>query len=487
MIEAKTRSLSEIHTGVHVRLANSTKTIFDFDGAKLFIPASNLKLVTSACALKVLGQRFRFKTDFLVTSKPREGIVEGDLVIRGYGDPTIADKASLQLWRGYTGADKAYYLPHGIEVTLETIVEKLQHLDLRQVSGDIVIDDSYFESKRLCDGWTIDDEPWFQGAPTGAVSLNENIVTVTVRPAKKIGSPAIIEITPKTGFLKLTNRTATINSGAPNTLSFTRVRGNEIVVTGALPVKHRRIVKFMTVDDPGLYMGHMLEELLRVKGIRVNGSILRKKIRGDLKLLLQNRSVPLESVVYWLNKSSDNFYAEQLLKTIGAVAARDGSWDGGLKIIKKFLNGLGAHASYRIADGSGLSRYNLVTPIILATVVSAMRSNMAFVNSLPVAGRDRGYGTLWRRMKRTPAEGNLKAKTGSLEGVSTLSGYVRSLDRKTLAFSIMTNATVGDLARERRFQDRLGITMATNRVKDLPTVLRRKCSVLRTDATKSMP
>jgi D-alanyl-D-alanine carboxypeptidase/D-alanyl-D-alanine-endopeptidase (penicillin-binding protein 4) len=115
-----------------------------------------------------------------------------------------------------------------------------------------------------------------------------------------------------------------------------------------------------------------------------------------------------------------------------------------------------------------------------------MRNNVAFVNSLPLAGRDKGYGTLCRRMKRTPAEGNLKAKTGSLEGVSTLPGYVRSLDGKTLAFSIMTNATVGDLARVRRFQDRLGIAMATNLVKDLPTVLLCKCSALRTDATKSM-
>lgn len=475
MIEAGTPSLSEIHTGIHVCFADSGRTIFDADGSKLFIPASNLKLVTSACALSMLGSSFSFKTDFL-TNESRNGVI--DLVIRGFGDPTIADQTSLKLWRSDPGVDKAYNLPHGIEVTLESIVGRLIRSGLREISGDIVVDDSYFESKRLGDGWTIDDEPWFYGSQTGALSLNENIVTVVARPGRKTGIPITIETAPDTRFLRLTNRSSTSKSGTTNTLSLTRVRGlNEIIVTGALPLGHRRLVRYMTVDDPGLYMGHVLLGILSQKGIRVTGTVLRKRIRGKPRLLVRNHSVPLRSIVYWLNKTSDNFYAEQLLKTIGAVVAGEGSWEGGLGVVKKFLRGLGLSTSYRIADGSGLSRYNLVTPRMLTTVLAAMRGDRAFVDSLPVAGENGGYGTLRKRMKQSPAEGNLRAKTGSVEGVSALSGYVKTRDNKTLAFSIMANATVGDLTREKRFQDKIGIVMASSRARDLPAILLRKCLV----------
>lgn len=477
MMEAKTPSLSEIHTGIHVCLASSGKTVFDADGSKLFIPASNLKLVTSACALRMLGPRFRFRTDFLTTRDSGTGV--RDLVVRGFGDPTIADQTSLELWRSDGGVDKAYNLPHGIEVALERIVERLERCGLREISGDIVVDDSYFENKRLGDGWTVDDEPWFYGSQTGALALNENIVTVVVRPGIRTGIPTTVEAAPDTRFVQLTNRSSTIKSGTANALSFTRVRGsNEIVVTGSLPLGQRRVVRYMTVDDPGLYMGHVLRDILTQRGISVTGIVLRRKIRGNHRLLFRNHSVPLRSIVYWLNKTSDNFYAEQLLKTIGRVVIGEGSWEGGLKVVRKFLRGLGLTTSYRIADGSGLSRYNLVTPRMLTKVLAAMRGDQAFVSSLPVAGEDRGYGTLRKRMKQTPAEGNLRAKTGSIEGVSTLSGYVKTLDDKTLAFSIMTNATVGDLAREKRFQDKIGIVMASNRAKDLPAILLRKCSVL---------
>lgn len=479
MIEAKARSLSEIHVGVHVRLVSSSRCIFDYGGSKLFLPASNLKLITSACGLTVLGPRFRFSTDFLTTGKLRGGITDGDLVIRGCGDPTIVDRTSLIVWAGYKGADKAYNLPHGIELTLESIVGRLRRLGLRGVNGDIVIDDSYFESKRLGDGWAVDDEKWFYGAPTGAVSLNENIVTVTVRPNRKVGSQPIVDIIPECRLLNLTNRAMTGKPGTKNTLKFDRVSGkDEITVSGSLPVKHKRVVQFMTVHDPGLYLGEMLLTNLHRCGIRVAGSVVRKRTRGTLNLVLRTRSKPLENLVYWLNKTSDNFYAEQLVKTIGAVEARDGSWDGGLNVVKKFLKEKDVAASYRIADGSGLSRYNLVTPRMLAKLLCAMRNSVSFVNSLPVAGRDKGYGTLEHRMRRTKACWNLKAKTGSLEGVSTMSGYVETFDRKTVAFSIMTNSTVGDLTREKRFQDELGTVMASSALRDLPGALDHKIRML---------
>ena len=253
-----------------------------------------------------------------------------------------------------------------------------------------MIDDSYFESKRLGDGWAVDDEKWFYGAPTGAVSLNENIVTVNVRPNKKAGVQPIVEVIPECRLLNLVNRATTGKPGTENTLKFGRVPGkDEITVNGSLPVKHKRVVQFMTVNDPGLYLGEMLLANLYRCGIRVAGSVVRKRTRGTLNLVLRTHSKPLEDLVYWLNKTSDNFYAEQLVKTIGAVEARDGSWGGGLNIVKKFLKEKDVTAAYRIADGSGLSRYNLVTPRTLAKLLCAMRNNVPFVNSLPVAGSTR--------------------------------------------------------------------------------------------------
>ena len=472
MIEVKAHSLSDIRVGVHVRLVNTSKSIYDYNGSKLFLPASNLKLITSACALSVLGPRFRFDTDFLSTGTIRGGAMDGDLVVKGYGDPTIVDHASLLWWRRYRGCDKAYNLPHGTEFTLETIVGKLRRLGLREVKGDIVIDDSYFESKRLGDGWSVDDVQWFYAAPTGAVSLNENIVTVVVRPSRKVGAQTIVDIIPQCDLISLTNNAMTGGPRTSNSLKFQRQVGkNEITVSGSLPVRHKQVVQFMTVHDPGLYMGEILRTSLNRGGIRVAGSVVRKRIKNDLKLILRTRSKPLEKLVFWLNKTSDNFYAEQLVKTIGAVAAGDGSWDGGLKVVCKFLKDKRIASTYRVADGSGLSRYNLLTPGMLTKLLCAMRKSRPFVKSLPVAGGDTGYGTLEYRMRHTKARKNLRAKTGSMEGVSTLSGYVATLDRKTVAFSIMMDCVVGDLSRERRLQDKLGAIMASAAITKLPKSL----------------
>jgi PBP4 family serine-type D-alanyl-D-alanine carboxypeptidase len=433
----------------------------------------------------MLGPRFRFTTDFLTTRKIHAGTTDGDLVIRGRGDPTIVDHASLTLWKSYRGSDKAYNLPHGIELTLQDIAQRLRRRGLREVNGDIVIDDSYFDTKRIGDGWTVDDESWYYGAPTGAVSLNENIATITVRPNQTLASPPIIDVTPDCRLLRLTSEAVTGKFGTKNCLAFNKVSGkDEITVSGSLPIKHKRIIKFMAVTDPGLYMGEMMRNTLERLGIGVTGSVARKTIKGSLRFVLRTHSAPLESIVYWMNKTSDNFYAEQLVKTMGAVEGKDGSWDEGLKVVRKFLRTIGVTSSYRIADGSGLSRYNLITPRIIATLLCAMRNNNSFLNSLPVAGRDRGHGTLERRMRTTKASGNLRAKTGSLEGVSTLSGYVETLDGKRLVFSVMTNSTVGDLTAERRFQDRLGAVMASNSLVRLPVALGRTGQMLISPKTK---
>ena len=190
LIEGKTESLSNIHIGVCAIDADSGRVIFEHNGSKLFIPASNLKIITTACALMTLGHKYRFRTDFLASSKiRRNGVLDGDLVVRGFGDPTIADLASLRLWKTVPDDDRAYGLPHGIETSLEGIVRKLRKMGLREISGDIVIDDSYFQDERLAKGWTTDDEPWFCAASqTGAVSLNENIVTVTANPVKRVAT-----------------------------------------------------------------------------------------------------------------------------------------------------------------------------------------------------------------------------------------------------------------------------------------------------------
>ena len=400
-----------------------------------------------------------------------DGVVDGDLMIKGFGDPTIADMASLRLWRTVPDEDKAYALPHGIETPLESIAGKLHSLGLREISGNIVIDDSYFRDDRMAEGWTTDDEPWFYASQIGAVSLDENIVTVRVSPPRARAARPNVGLAPDTRYVKLSNY-ATSDASTKMTLTFTRRHArNEIVVQGNLPRRHKPVVKFMSVEDPGLYFGHVLRNTLRDLGIRVGGSVQRGQVASQARILLRNRSAPLRRIVHHLNKTSDNFYADQLLKTIGAVVRKDGSWKGGLEEERRFLSKLRVSSPYRIADGSGLSRYNLVTPKLLTTVLYAMRKNSYLVDSLPIAGRDTGYGTLTKRMKGTPAARNLKAKTGTVEGVSTLSGYVRSRDHNLLVFSIMTNGATDDLTREKSFQDRIGTALASNAVNDVPAAV----------------
>jgi PBP4 family serine-type D-alanyl-D-alanine carboxypeptidase len=344
-----------------------------------------------------------------------------------------------------------------------------------------VIDDSYFEGKRVADGWTTDDESWFYASQTGALSVNENILTAIVRPGEQVGDLAIVTTNPA-GYVRIDNHAITGRRGAKDTLSFYRIRGeNEVVVAGSIPLKHGRVVKFMTIDDPGLYMGYVLRNVLESAGIRVQGYVRRKERKKGVqrsRLLVRNRSVPLSAIVRCLNKVSDNFYAEQLVKTIGAVKEGNGSWEGGLKVVQSFLKKFRIRGPYRIADGSGLSRYNLVTPQMITAVLRAMRREKHFVGSLPVAGKDRGYGTLRRRMKRTLAAGNLRAKTGTLEDVSALSGYLNSLDGEPLVFSIMSNQAVGNLALEKRLQDRIGVVLASNRAKDSRDALQKICDAL---------
>jgi PBP4 family serine-type D-alanyl-D-alanine carboxypeptidase len=478
LIEGRTRSPSEIHVGIHVALASSGGTVFGHNESKPFIPASNLKIVTSACALDLLGPDYRFNTDFLSQSRWRQdGLLDGDLVLRGFGDPTLADLETVELWKTVPRADKAYGLPHGLEITLESIVQKLHRLGLREIAGDILIDDSFFDDKRVADGWTTDDEPWFYGSQVGALSLNENILTVVVNPSPRAGDPGTVKTAPPTSYVRVTNETTTTGEETTTSLLFTRSRAqNEIIVKGSIACGHKSVVKFMTVEDPGLYIGHVLREVLCKSGIPVSGLVRRRRVNERMQLLLRNRSAPLSSIVYYLNKASDNFYAEMLLKTMGAVAEKDGSWEGGLKVIQRFLRRQGIRSGYRIADGSGLSRYNLLTPRVLTTILRNAWRNSNFVDSLPVAGRDKGYGTLWRRMKNTAAAGNLRAKTGTVEGVSTLSGYVNSLDNRTLVFSIMTNGIVGGAKIGRDLQDRVGIVLASNRLADIPAALRDICT-----------
>ena len=344
-----------------------------------------------------------------------------------------------------------------------------------------MIDDSSFDSKRVAAGWTVDDEPWFYASQTGALSLNENILTVIAQPGGQVGDSAVVTTSPLTDYVRIVNCATTGRRGTKETLTFDRVRGkNELVIAGSLPLKHDRIVKFMTVEDPGLYTGYILRDVLGSAGVLVHGHVKRKDAKRDVRrpsLLIRDRSATLARIVHSLNKTSDNFYAEQLLKMIGTARRNDGSWAGGLKAVQTFLKQIGIRRPYRIVDGSGLSRYNLVCPEVITTVLRAMRRTKCFVDSLPVTGEDNGYGTLRKRMKGSRAANNLRAKTGTLEGVSTLSGYVKSLDGEVLVFSIMTNQAVGDHSLEKRFQDSVGVALAANEVKEIPEALQGICDL----------
>ena len=452
--------------GVKIVSLDTGKTIFEHNAEKYFSPASNAKLYSTALALDRLGGDYRIKTTLYGTARPDStGIVKGDLIVYGRGDPTMAARLN----------EGDYYR------ALEPLADKLLAAGVRIIEGDLIGGESFFQGPPLGSGWEWDDLQWYYGAEVSALSINDNSVDLFVRPAERAGIPCTVRTGPQTNHITIMNRTQTVAKGAEGRISVYRPLGENVVyISGRLPVGDRGYAGYVAVHNPAGLFVNLLREVLVRRGIEVKGRArtadwkYREVSPVDLAKLFEIASVeslPVKDIVRETLKPSQNLWAQLLLLQVGAIAGRSnaeaaragegekGSSTGprpasppnppsefatteeiGIEAMGVFLAQAGVKkGEVLLEEGSGLSRKDIITPgatVELLRFMSRHRWAQAYRDALPIAGVD---GTLEKRMKATPAENNVRAKTGSLQYVNALSGYVTTAAGERLAFSIMIN------------------------------------------------
>lgn len=416
--------------GVEVRSLDSGATLYRRNAERLFIPASNMKIVTGAAALEALGPDYRYRTRVEAQGTVAGGELRGDLVVRGSGDPTIAAH--------FTGDPRAVF---------RAWADSLRARGITRITGSIVGNDDVFDDVPLGRGWAWDDLDADYSAEVGGLEFNEGFATLRVAPGARPGDPARVALDPPTGYVPVTNRAVTAPPGTPARVEAARAPfQSEVVVSGPVPADTAGVTATVSVRDNTLYFASVLRETLQGAGIRVDGPAVDDDARPDslrgraATPLFTHASPPMREILAGFLKPSQNQIGEILLKTLGRELRGQGSASAGRTAVDSLLRVWGLDPR-RVAqaDGSGLSRYDMVAPDLLVGILTHMTRSphwSVWYAALPVAGVD---GTLAGRMKGTPLQGNVHAKTGTLSGVRSLSGYLTTARGERLVFSALAN------------------------------------------------
>jgi D-alanyl-D-alanine carboxypeptidase/D-alanyl-D-alanine-endopeptidase (penicillin-binding protein 4) len=421
------------------------KVVFESNSEKYFMPASNMKNFTVATALERLSPDFRFITSVYARSRPgANGVVAGPLRVYGRGDISISYNFNDD--DPFKGIDR--------------LVDAIAAAGVKRIEGDIVGDETYFRGSPLPTGWEWDDLQFYYGAEVSALPVNDNVVRLSVTPGPP-GYGCSVRLQPSHLLFRVVNKCTTSPAGTPRTLRIHKPLDRNIIeITGDLPVGNSGYSGFVSVSRPAEMFAALLKQRLEAKGITVTG---RAVAINDMDLIPADTTVeiakvespPLALIAAKTMKPSQNMYTETLLWTLGEWArARNGypTVDGasganqtsselGRAEVKGFLKSIGvAEDAVMQYDGSGLSRHNLVTPSAVVELYTYMakrsRYSQAWRDSLTVAGVD---GTLRNRFRGTRGESNVRGKTGTINQVSALSGYVTTAAGEQLAFSALVN------------------------------------------------
>lgn len=430
-----------------------SETLYTRNADKLFVPASNMKLVTGAVALAQLGAEYRWTTTLLARGRVRNGVLEGDLVVRGTGDPSISTRM-----RG-NAVDP-----------LRGLADSLRAHGITRVRGRVVAAPSPFTDSPLGYGWAWDDLDAPYSAGVDALMLNDGFSEVVVRAGARVGELARAMSRPVARYPGLTVQATTVArpvSSIADTSRSTRLTvahdptQNGVVVAGTIVLGDSALLQVAYRDQPAAFLAG-LRETLRGSGITIDDR--RTDSTARLDSLVAMRSPALREVLRYYEKDSQNQIGELLFKTVALAATGVGRADSAQQVVSRQLLSWGAAADgFAVRDGSGLSRHNFVTPRTLVRVLDAMRLHpdfRVFHDALPVAGVD---GTLATRMRGTPAQGKVHAKTGYLDKARTLSGYVTTADGRTLMFSAMCNNYSVSTRAVERVQDALVSRLAMMR------------------------
>ncbi len=404
--------------------------LFDRDGEKNRLVASNIKMLTTAASLDRLGGDYVFETPVFITDTVSpDGRLNGDLVLRASGDPSIAPEFDRDPRR-----------------VIDTIVASLHSAGVRSLRR-VVVDASAFDAVAYGPGWSWDDEPYGYSAPISAAAMYRNCVRVNVTPGVDPGDSVQIDMLPSTGYVTLRVSATTTRSDSTSTLEIRRTPGSPVItVSGNIAAGSGSYTEEISIDDPPLFVATLLREGLERAGISVTDGVADAAELphgvdyASAAELVRLRSAPLREVIRPINKLSLNLPAEMLLKTLGRLITGIGSTEAGIEVVTQMLQRAGIDLEQiNLVDGSGLSRMDLIAPRDLTRFLLWVHTSPIaddFTASLSVAGED---GTLQERFRGTLAEGNVMAKTGFLTGVRSISGYCCTRDGERLAFSIVLN------------------------------------------------
>lgn len=424
-------AFANAHWGVMIQSVETGEVLYRRNARKLFLPASNVKLVTGAVALTRLGPEFRFKTRIAACGQIEDAseTLLGDLLVVGGGDPAISGRFFED---DQAGLFRAW-------------ADSLKAGGISRIDGNVVGDDDLFDDTHVGPGWAWDNLGAAYSAEIGALLLNEGAVRLRITPGESVGDPANLVVEPPTDYLELRNMAVTTaDSTGVGVWAARRPFSSEAEVGGRLWIGSGPVTRYVPPQDPTMYFVTVLHETLEAEGIEITGGPVDRDEAASTcdseTGLFVHESPTLEEILVPFLKESQNQIGEMLLRYVGAAATDTGSVRTGRRVAESTLTRWGVpDDAYVYYDGSGLSRYNYLAPeavVRLLRAVALLPEFDIFYNALPIGGVD---GTLRGRMRGTAAEGNVRAKTGFISNARALSGYVTTADEELLAFSILTN------------------------------------------------
>jgi len=444
----KNPSLKNVSYGISVVSIKKNTPLFSYRDNDLFSIASNMKLLTTAAAIKYLGPDFEYRTSVdahgVITVS---GELKGDIIIRGSGDPNLSG-------RFYDG---------NITAVPESWANAIRSRGIHKVTGDIIANDSVFDRIYTNPNWPGNQLSEWYCAPSCGLSFNDNCVDITLISDKKPGNVVILLVDPNTSHFTIFNNCVSTSNKKEHAYSVYRKPGtNQIFIKGKFWINASPEKTWVNVHNPALYLATVFKEILEKKGIIVQGCARvideTDSFNSDSEKIVETTSTMRQTVLV-TNKHSQNFYAEQILKTLGSQIKGKGSSSAGIEVLHEFMGKLGfCPDEYQIEDGSGLSKGNKLSPRMITTLLTYMSKHSyrnVLYDSLPVSGID---GGLRRRMITSRYKNKIHAKTGYIAKTSALSGYIDTLNGDTLVFSILMN-NFKDIRVIRKIQDNICQTL----------------------------
>ncbi len=422
----------------------SGKLLYGRNADKLFIPASNTKLLVSSVASALLAPDFTVATSVYGNGPITDGVLQGDLILFGRGDPTFGQRCYNTDTTVAGACDRDPF------IHLRDLAQALKTRGLKAVQGDLVGDGSWFDSELIHPAWGNYDLNWWYAAPVSGLGFNDNSVDITWKPGSTIDAPALLSMSPDLGDVTLENRTRTVPSGGESDIGdrMYRVPGTlSLWAEGTVTIDGRGGLESFALPDPNLFTARAFRQALREAGISVLGTA--RSTTDSLKYVAARGTAPLAEIhgrplkdwVFPILNTSQNWYADMLLKQLGRQFGGEGSWKKGIEVERRFLiDSMKIDSTqFDVEDGSGLAASNLVSPLAFTKLIQFIRHHPRFATfsaGLPQSGNT---GSLRNRFMGTPLAGKVYAKTGSISRVNTIAGYFVLEGGKEYAFSVQVN------------------------------------------------